>query len=233
MKLLALFVVFILLFLLVFFLRINIDLAYNFCNYESRLNLRIRILFLTYKINLLIPKELILKGYNTFVQNLINDLTEREKHFQDEAEVSDRTKPKSRRYRALKFRISEIISHYMTSWFNLINVVRQLNKIKNYFYSKINIYLLHITIEVGGRDAAETGILTGAIWGFLGQMTARIYRRCTVRKNNIRYNVLPNFQDIVFSLSVQGILSLKISHIIFTAYKLLVFSRKRRIRNNG
>jgi len=232
MKILALFVAFFILLLVLFFLRIYLDISFSFRNYESQLDLKVWVLFLSFKINLVIPKELLLKGYANLAQNLINDLTEQEKHLNNEdSEVVE--KPKSRRYRRVKFSIKEALRHYITSVSNFISIVRQLNRIKNYFFRKLNIYSLRITIEVGGRDAAETGILTGVVWGFLGQMTSRLYRRFTVRKNNIRYNVLPNFQDIVFSLKVQGILSLKISHIIFTVYKIRAFNRQRRLRNNG
>ncbi|NLP43870.1 MAG: hypothetical protein GX351_04515, partial [Peptococcaceae bacterium] len=116
MKLLALFVAFFILLFIIFFLRIYLELSYSFRNYESKLNLEIRILFLKFKINFNIPKELLVKGYNNIVQNFINDLSEHEEQIKSDPETTNSVNAKSRRYRTLKFSMRESFRHYMASW---------------------------------------------------------------------------------------------------------------------
>jgi len=128
----------------------------------------------------------------------------------------------------------EVFRHYVFSLSRLLSLKKKAALIRKYLYKKVNILSLDAGVEVGGRDAAETGWITGAIWTFFGQMSARLYHLVTVKENKIRYAVTPCFNDETFSCNLHCILNIKISHIIATGYKfLLLIYKNRRTRNYG
>lgn len=239
MKVIALFLACLIWLCLLFVLKINLKFSYAFQNFNSQLQLDFKILFAHLKIELNIPKEMYSSGLEKFLSNVLNDLPgekEAQAETPDKAPVrrNGARRIKTKRYRKIKRFTGEVFRHYVTSWARLVWLKRQLTKLKKYFYRKIKVYSFQVSVQVGGRDAAETGLLVGAFWVIFGQITARLYRLVTVTKTNIRCNVSPRFDQEAFLCRLNCILSLKISHIIFTGYKfLLMIIKNRRIRNYG
>ncbi len=241
MKIIALLLACLLWLGLLFFLKIHLKFSYAFQNFNSQLRLDFKIIFTHLKIELNIPKEMYTSGLEKFLSNILHDLPG-ENLAESQAKTPDKAplrqnaagRIKAKRYRKIKRFTGEIFRHYFSSWARLIWLKRQLTNLKKYFYKKIKVYSLQASVQVGGRDAAETGLLVGAFWVIFGQMTARLYRLVTVKKTNIRCNVSPRFDREAFLCRLDCILSLKTSHIIFTGYKfLLIIMKNRRIRNYG
>ncbi len=230
MKILALLLVVFVWLLILSFMKLNIKFLYHYYNFTSDIMIDLKILFAKQKIELKIPKEMYSSGIINFFNNLVIDLEE------NQAADKKKVKPKikSKRYVFLKRFKDKIIRHYVYSWPRLIWLKRKFLKLKNDFFKKINICGLNAEVQVGCSDAAQTGLLTGAIWILFGQIMGRCYRLFRVRKNNINYNVVPCFDTTIFLCKLDCILSLKISHIIFTVLKfLLIILKNRRVRNYG
>ncbi len=231
MKFLALLIALLAWLFLVSLLKIQLNFSYCYQNLSSHVVLDVKILFSTLKIELNLPKSMYFSGIESFITNVLETGAE--------DECKDKPKPKPQktnknRYRYLKHLTGEIWRHYVSSFSRVLWIKRKLTALSKSFYKKINVYSLRAAVQIGGRDAAETGLLVGVFWAFFGQMTARLYRWMNVKKHDIRYNVIPRFDDELFLCRLHCILSLKISHIIFTGYKfLLLIFKNRRIRNYG
>lgn len=236
MKFLALLIAGCIWLLLMSMLGIKFTLSYTFQNIESRIKADFQILFSHLKVEINIPKEMLSAGFQNILLNITEDISEkasREDNTKDE-KSKETVSPKSNRYQKIKHYQKEVSRHYYSSWSQLIWLNRKLHRLYRDFYRQVKVYSLHTSIQVGGRDAAETGLLTGAIWAFLGLMNGRMHRLVTVKKDQLSYHVQPCFEKETFLCKLNCILSLRISHIIFTTYKLLLFLQKnRRIRNYG
>lgn len=231
MKLIALILACFLWLIFIVFLKVHFKLFFTFCSYATNITIDAKILFTHFKVELNVPKEMVSSGSSNLLRTVLEDISKEECLSEG---IKQAQEPRTSRYKAVKSYINEILKHYVSSWSKVVWIKRGLSRIKKFFYKKVNINSLNIKIEIGGRDAAETGLLVGVFWGFFGQMAARIYRLFTVKKNQICYHVIPRFDDEIFLCKGNCILSLKISHIIFTAYKFLLFILKnRRIRNYG
>lgn len=227
--------------LLLAVLSVGLKFSYSFRGFNSKIRLELKILFSRLKLEVNIPEKMLTEGFQNIFNNIIEDVSNEDcqtpqefEQLKKEQVKKQQERRKNKRYTALKNASRELLRHYFFSWARLLWIKSKLVKLKKYFYSKIQVHSLSGVIEVGGRDAAETGLIAGAFWIFWGQMTARLYRLVNVKKNNIRYNVVPRFDEEIFLCRLNCILSVRISHIIFTAYKFLIFILKnRRIRNYG
>ncbi|RNC28054.1 MAG: hypothetical protein AWM53_01984 [Candidatus Dichloromethanomonas elyunquensis] len=232
MKIIALFSACLMWLILFLFLKVRLKFTYRFQNFISYCVTDFRILFSTLKIELTIPKEMYSTGFNDILENILKDTLEPE---DCAPEKSGKPKKKSiKRYEAFKNFLKEIASHYVFSFAGFVWLKRKMQTLGKHFCKKIDVYALEGYIQVGGRDAAETGLLTGVFWAMFGLVRARLFRLVTIKKNKINFMVKPCFDDGVFLCRVHCILNLKISHIIFTGYKfLLLIFKNRRIRTYG
>lgn len=227
MKLFALLVALVIWFIVLLFLRIRVNLDYSYKNLESNLLLKFIIMFSALQIKLIIPREMFSAGLENILSSIIKDTTDKE------VELS-KTKTKTRRYMFLRHFTGEVFRKYLSSWSKFLLLKNKILMLKKMFYRKVEVYSINSKIEIGGRDAAETGMLVGVIWAYLGRMTARIYSSVSVKKDNIRYFVQPRFDEETLICNLNCILSLKNSHIIFTTLKFFAIIIKiRRIGNNG
>ena len=255
MKLAALLSVGLLWLLLLLMMRIGLTCRYRFQDMESRAVINIQILLFHLQVEINIPKEMLTAGLKNIFRNFTEEFAGPEMETctkgkeleifgkdnegealrkEQPAEMEGSDQATSRRYKKLRHFQQEVGNHYVFSWARLIWIKRKLHRLFRDFYRKVNIYSFQAGIQVGGRDAAETGLLTGVLWAFLGEMAARLNRLVTVKKKDIHLNVLPCFEKETFLCQLNCILTLRISHIIFTAYKFLAFMIKnRRIRTYG
>lgn len=226
MKLIAIIISIFLWICLIFFLRLQIKVNYVYEKLESNLELFIQTLLFKTTVRLKITDDLTKKGFNRIFNNLLLDITQNKKE--------DRVKRKSKRYVKVKRMSGEKLREIISFWPGFLWLTEKFAALKKSFYKKIYLDFLEIKVELGLDEAAQTGIMVGSIWAYLGKLTARLYRIVKVRTANIKLDVKPNFNQKKLLCFVSCILSLKISHIIFTAYKMLrIILKYRRIRSYG
>lgn len=212
--------------LLILMMRIWLTFSYRFQGMESKAVIDFKVLFSHLRVEINIPQEMLTEGFKNIFSNITEESAEPGKEKADQA--------KRQRYMKLRHYQGEVGRHFVYSWSRLIWIKRKLHRLYRNFYRKVNIYSFQASIQVGGRDAAETGLLTGAFWALLGGMAARLHRLVTIKKKDIRLNVLPCFEQETFLCQLNCILTMRISHIIFIVYKFMVFIIKnRRIRTYG
>lgn len=227
MKLLALSVAILIWLFVLFFVRIRIYLDYSYKNLESKILLKFGVLFSSLSIKMVIPREMFSSGLENILSNIFKDAIDKK------VEIPEK-ETKTRRYLFLRHFTGEVFRKYLSSWSIFLLLKNKLLKLKQIFYRKIEVQSVNTKIEIGGRDAAETGMVVGVVWAFLGRMTARIYSSVSMKKDNIKYFVQPRFDDQILICNFNCILSLKNSHIIFTALKFFaIIIKTRRIGNNG
>lgn len=83
------------------------------------------------------------------------------------------------------------------------------NKIRKKFVLKN----LNISIDYGDGDAHTTAVATGTMWGFIYNILSFITGTATVKKH--RENVNPKFNQKLFALRLDGILRVRLVHIIY------------------
>lgn len=231
MKFLAILVAILIWFVVLLFLRMRVHLDYSYKNLESKILLKFKIMFSSLHIKMIIPREMFSAGLENILSNIIKDITDNEVELSNKEELS---KTRTRRYMFLRHFTGEVFRKYLSSWSKFLLLKNKMLKLIKMFYRKVEVYSINSKIEIGGRDAAETGMLVGVIWAYLGRMTARIYSSVSVKKDNIRHFVQPRFDEEILICNLNCILSLKNSHIIFTALKFFAIIIKiRRIGNNG
>jgi hypothetical protein len=72
-------------------------------------------------------------------------------------------------------------------------------------------------MELGTGDAAETGILTGLLWSFLGIFQHHL----GARTGRGKFTIIPHFNRQVLRIEVSGILQVQPGHIITVMGQLL------------
>jgi len=79
-----------------------------------------------------------------------------------------------------------------------------------------------LKIRFGDGNAATTGIETGLVWGLIGGLIA-VLNNCFVVKTPLDVDVLPEFNQKMFDLYIDGIIRTRLVHIMiagFVAVKL-------------
>ena len=225
MKFIALITVCVVWLFILFLLKLKIYFNYRYNNVESYLRIKLHILFVKTRIELHISREMLMD----FLNNLINDMQNMQKET-----VKDEKPPlpKSRRYIFLKRVSRETKRHYFLTWPGFKSLKKKLSAWKRDFFKKVHIYSLQCEIQIGTEDAAQTGLLAGGIGAMCGMLKARCIQNFRIKSNNIFFNVIPRFDSSLVLCRLNCILSLKISHIIFTAGELLfIIMKNRRARN--
>lgn len=227
MNILAFLIAFALWLTVLIIVRLRIDLNFCYLSKESKITLKIKTLFTKMTIKIEIPREMFARGIESILSIIIRDASGKEV-------VPDDKEYRGKRYLFLRHFTGEVYRNFLSSWPKFLLLKNKVLKLKTIFYKKVEVYSFDFRIEFGRGDAAETGIMVGVIWALLGQMKARLYRSVTVKGDDIRYDVVPRFDDQVLLSEINCIFRLKISHIIFTALKFLMILLKiRRIGNNG
>ncbi|NLL52803.1 MAG: DUF2953 domain-containing protein [Peptococcaceae bacterium] len=208
-------------------IKLKIYFTYRYHNLESYLSIELQVLLVKTKIEIHISRDMFSLGLMDLLNNLVNDM--------QKETLKDKKPPlpKSRRYLFLKKVSQETKRHYFLTWPGLKSLKKKLSAWKHDFFKKVNIYSFHCEIQIGTEDAARTGLLAGSIGAMCGMLKARCIQNFRIKSNNIFFNVIPRFDASLVLCRLNCILSLKISHIIFTAGKLLIIMKNRRARNYG
>ena len=102
-------------------------------------------------------------------------------------------------------------------------------EIGQYLAGKIIIEELVLKLRFGDSDAARTGIETGLIWAAIGGITAAANNFFTVEKP-IEVDVMPEFNQKMLDLYINGIIRTRVAHIIIAAIMALrIYSKYDKI----
>lgn len=78
---------------------------------------------------------------------------------------------------------------------------------------------IYVRLRYGTGDAANTGIMYGAIWAFVGNIYAYLCRHFYVEFPTVELE--PQFDKAAFEVEAQGIITTRLVHIIKCVLKLL------------
>jgi hypothetical protein len=211
--------------------KINLVIDYTFKNFSSMLKIHYQAALFRSNLEINIPAEMVSTGFLYFLLNSIENIQQNDCQDRKSKNNADSTR---KRYRLIMHFLREVVRHYGYSSASIRRLQQGFSKIIRSFYRKMTVHSLQAELELGGRDAAETGYLTGACWTAFGFISARLHRYISLKQDDFRYRVIPNFTENIFLFRLCCILNLKSSHIIFTGYKfLLMILKNRRTRNYG
>ncbi|NBJ16188.1 MAG: DUF2953 domain-containing protein [Dehalobacter sp. 4CP] len=217
--------------------KINLVIDYTFKNFSSVLKIHYQAALFRSNLEINIPAEMVSTGFLYFLLNSIENIQQNDC---PDGKPAPGRKSKNnadstrKRYRLIKHFLREAVRHYGYSSASIRRLQQGFSKIIRSFYCKMTVHSLQVDLELGGRDAAETGYLTGACWTAFGFISARLHRYISLKQDDFIYRVIPNFTENIFLFRLCCILNLKSSHIIFTGYKfLLMILKNRRTRNYG
>lgn len=90
-----------------------------------------------------------------------------------------------------------------------------------------------LNVEIGTAEASSTAVITGMLYGFAYNLLALIDQLVMVKDPKV--DVKPQFNDAVFKLTLRGIITARLVHIISAAivlaYKFLKYKYKSRRKN--
>lgn len=86
-------------------------------------------------------------------------------------------------------------------------------------------------IELGTGDAPTTAISTGALWGVVYGLIAKIGSICEIKKHHVEIN--PNYNGAVFSFEGKCIIKSSIAYIIIIAITILIKIKSRKGKHSG
>ncbi|MBE7046144.1 MAG: DUF2953 domain-containing protein [Ruminococcaceae bacterium] len=109
--------------------------------------------------------------------------------------------------------IKELISRLKAAFRKYLSYKDAFFAIRDKIRKKLVFKYLNISIDYGDGDAHTTAVATGTMWGFIYNILAFITKTATVKKHKEIVN--PRFNERVFSLSVDGILRVRLVHIIY------------------
>lgn len=103
---------------------------------------------------------------------------------------------------------------------------RQYNDIKDiieavldYADGKVEFSDIYIRSRFGTGDAAHTGMICGAIWTLIGNIYAFLCRFLNIEFPEV--DLLPAFNEKVFEIEGEGIIRIRLVHIIMCGFKFL------------
>lgn len=91
----------------------------------------------------------------------------------------------------------------------------------------VHVKKLEWTTSFGVADAYTTALLSGALWTIKGTVQALLYQFCQVEKRPV-FSVHPHFSNFMFSVMIEGIVSIRLGQAIKVAYRFV----KRNVRRN-
>ncbi|NLI11937.1 DUF2953 domain-containing protein [Pelotomaculum propionicicum] len=109
-----------------------------------------------------------------------------------------------------------------------LNAVR---KFKKYYptvlfmLQRVKLSRFHWQTEIGSEEPSQTGILVGTAWGLKGFLLSLIYCLFYPGVRPV-VSIKPSYDKVCFNTSVDCIFEVRIGHIIFTGFKMLVVKLK-------
>lgn len=166
---------------------------------DKKFCFRIRV----YVLNSIFGKDI---KFNTKEENDPEDISENEAEENAEESLYEQGTDKGDKS------IKELISRLKATFRKYLCYKDAFFAIRGKIRKKFVFKTLNITIDYGDGDAHTTAVATGTMWGFVYNILAFITKTATVKKHKETVN--PRFNERVFFLSVDGILRVRLVHII-------------------
>jgi len=107
-----------------------------------------------------------------------------------------------------------------------INFLKYLKK-----HCKISKYVIHL--DVGMDDAALTGMVSGAAYTVVYDISALVYEILNIKKEDMDIRVTPHFQEECTCLYFDGIITIRIVHIIKALFMISdIYKKGKQIKIN-
>lgn len=96
---------------------------------------------------------------------------------------------------------------------------------------KLKIESLSLKINIGIEDAIYTSYLVAIIASMLSIILPHVVKREDIQ--NIKYEITPMYNTLLFNLNLDSIITLKIVHIIYVIYNLVKKGRDKNERTSN
>ncbi len=118
-----------------------------------------------------------------------------------------------------------------TFWGKIEKAKRQYNDVKDvveavldYAGDKVEFSDIYIRSRFGTGDAAHTGMICGAIWTLIGNVYAFLCRFLNMEFPEV--DLIPCFNEKVFEIEAEGIIRIRLVHIIMCGFKFLHLQKR-------
>jgi len=111
-------------------------------------------------------------------------------------------------------------------WLNIPQLIEHLNRIKRQFYRGIHCTAINWRVEIGHKDACQTAIAAGSFWTMLGFALSYLHKQVTMEVQSPALVVAPQFKKEGFFCDIQCIFHLRIGHIILVGLRLLLMFKR-------
>lgn len=111
-------------------------------------------------------------------------------------------------------------------WQNIPLILKHLKRIKTKFYKGIHCKSINWRAEIGYKDAGHTAIAAGSFWVMFGFALSHLYRQVTMEAKSPAIVVVPRYKKEGFFCDIQCIFHLRIGHIIFVGLRLLLMFKR-------
>ncbi len=93
--------------------------------------------------------------------------------------------------------------------------------VKRWFYRGIRCRHLRWIMEVGCKDAADTGLAVGGLWSAMGYYVGKLQQNITFQVAKPQVAVYPSFDRPQWRVDFDCIFSVRFGHIIIAGFKVL------------
>lgn len=122
-----------------------------------------------------------------------------------------------------------IVGSLNALWARISILLALRRRIKNLLYAltrKMEVKVLRVIISGGTGDAAQTAIISGALWMAWGAMMAHLHKRVKVTGHDISLSVQPDFAEPGLHIDLLSIVRLQTSHIIVKCMQMILWFRR-------
>ncbi|WP_062199203.1 DUF2953 domain-containing protein [Massilibacterium senegalense] len=194
-------VCFILFFILLFCMRITVIFQYQ--HHEKKDHLMVQIIFLYGLVRL--KKELSYVALSNDLKSVKMKTTEGEK----------------------KKWTLENTKNSIKNMQKFVHEMEDVYRTMHAFLQSVHVKKLEWATSFGVADAYTTALLSGTLWTIKGTVQALLYQFCHVEKRPV-FSVHPHFSTFMFSVMIEGIVSIRFGQAIKVAYRFA----KRNVRRN-
>jgi hypothetical protein len=108
-----------------------------------------------------------------------------------------------------------------------IGLYRRYKPALYYLLGRTSLRRLDWHTEIGTGEPAQTGVLTGVLWGIKGSLLSYFYALLAPGGEQPRLTIRPSFERACFNVSIDCILEFRLGYLFCTGLKAIVL----RIRN--
>jgi len=196
---------FLLLLVLLCFLKLTIHIRYYHKKDNDDLKIEVRALFGLIKYKKTIPLIKIDNDSPTLVM-------EEETDIKGKKDTMEETK---------QYSASDLLN-FLSNSKELLNHVVQFHRIVRSFLAKLTIRNIEWSSIVGLGDAAHTGMISGAIWAVKGSIIGIISNYMKLR-DMPKINIYPNFQGVASETLFSCMIQFRIGHAMMAGIKLVKY----------